>query len=135
MKRTYILLTLLICVFLSSSVLQAQVSDNPLSEGPFEQLIIRGAMLINGNGAPPRGPVDVVVEGNTITRVQVVGYPGVPIDPKEGPNSKQEEKRFRRKACIYCLGLLICTVILAGRHKVPNPIMSLNYGWPMGSQP
>ena len=33
-----------------------------LSEGPFEQLIIRGVTLINGNGAPPIGPVDVVVE-------------------------------------------------------------------------
>ena len=28
--------------------------DN-FSEGPFDQLIIRGATLINGNGAPPQG--------------------------------------------------------------------------------
>jgi len=37
------------------------------SEGPFKQLIIRGVTLINGNGAPPIGPVDIVVENKLIT--------------------------------------------------------------------
>ncbi len=60
-------------------------SQNPMSEGPFEQLIIRGVTLINGNGAPPRGPVDIVVENNKITKVQVVGYPGVEIDATKRP--------------------------------------------------
>ena len=67
----------LICIF---SNINAQ-----LSEGPFEQLIIRGATLINGNGAPPIGPVDVVVEKNIIKEVSVVGYPGVEIDSKKRP--------------------------------------------------
>ncbi|HEU4517546.1 MAG TPA: amidohydrolase family protein [Steroidobacteraceae bacterium] len=35
-------------------------------EGPFERLIIRNATVIDGTGAPPRGPVDIVVEGNRI---------------------------------------------------------------------
>lgn len=30
-------------------------------EGPFEQLIIRGAIMIDGTGSPPIGPVDIVV--------------------------------------------------------------------------
>ncbi|MCE2612656.1 amidohydrolase family protein [Flavobacteriaceae bacterium D16] len=55
------------------------------SEGPFKQLIIRGATLINGNGAPPQGPVDIVVENNRIKRVAVVGYPGVAINPDDRP--------------------------------------------------
>lgn len=59
-----------------------------LSEGPFPQLIIRGATLINGNGAPPLGPVDIVIEGNRITRVATVGYPGVTIDPQNRPALK-----------------------------------------------
>ncbi|NNK73698.1 MAG: amidohydrolase, partial [Flavobacteriaceae bacterium] len=46
-------------------------------EGPYSQLIIRGVTLINGDGAPPRGPIDIVVENNMIKRIQVVGYPGV----------------------------------------------------------
>ena len=82
-----------------------------LSEGPFEQLIIRGVTLINGNGAPPIGPVDVVVEKNIIREVSVVGYPGVEIDPKKRPELKMVEKKSTRMECIYYLVLLICMVI------------------------
>ena len=58
-----ILTLLLVSVTLTSQ-------ENPvLNEGPFEQLIIRGVTLINGNGAPPIGPVDIVVEKNKITKI------------------------------------------------------------------
>lgn len=73
---------LLLVSLLLTSAISAQGN---FSEGPFDQLIIRGATLINGNGAPPIGPVDIVIEGNTIARVQVVGYPGVAIDPDRCP--------------------------------------------------
>ena len=43
--------------------------EKNMSEGPFSQLIIRGATLINGNGSPPRGPVDIVIEKNTIKKM------------------------------------------------------------------
>ena len=49
-------LSIIVALFIFSNI------NAQLSEGPFEQLIIRGATLINGNGAPPIGPVDVVVE-------------------------------------------------------------------------
>ncbi|MEQ9402884.1 MAG: amidohydrolase family protein [Cyclobacteriaceae bacterium] len=81
---------------LTFSMLTAQINPAPSraeGEGPFEQLIIRGATLINGNGAPPIGPVDIVIENNVITRVQVVGYPGVKINddrrPKFNGNGKE----------------------------------------------
>ena len=45
-----------------------------------DQLILRGATIINSTGAPPLGPVDIVIEKNIITRIQNVGYPGVPIN-------------------------------------------------------
>ena len=64
------------------------ISAQELAEGPFNQLIIRSAMLINGNGAPPLGPVDVVVEQDKITEVRVVGYPGVEINEKRRPALK-----------------------------------------------
>ena len=80
------LITLLIFAI---STLNAQ-----LSEGPFGQLIIRGATLINGNGAPPIGPVDVVVEKNIIKEVSVVGYPGVEIDPKKRPQLRTGGKEI-----------------------------------------
>lgn len=57
-------------------------------EGPFPQLIIRGVTLINGTGAPPIGPVDIVVEDNIITAVEVVGYPGIPIIDNDRPMLK-----------------------------------------------
>ncbi|WP_422348570.1 amidohydrolase family protein [Flagellimonas sp.] len=67
--------------------------DN-LSEGPFPQLIIRGVTLINGNGAPPRGPIDIVVENNKIVDIQVVGYPGVKIDESKRPQLKAGGKEL-----------------------------------------
>ncbi|RDY61006.1 amidohydrolase family protein [Flagellimonas nanhaiensis] len=64
------------------------------SEGPFPQLIIRGVTLINGNGAPPRGPVDIVVEKNKIVDIKVVGYPGVAIDESKRPQLKPGGKEL-----------------------------------------
>ncbi|TDJ32852.1 MAG: amidohydrolase [Gammaproteobacteria bacterium] len=60
-------------------------------EGPFERLIIRGATLIDGTGAPPIGPVDIVIENNRITKVESVGYPGLPIDEEERPTDATRE--------------------------------------------
>lgn len=57
-------------------------------DGPYSQLIIRGVMLINGDGAPPRGPIDIVVENNKIVNIQVVGYPGVAINEARRPKLK-----------------------------------------------
>lgn len=42
-------------------------------EGPFEQLILRDVTVVNGTGAPAFGPVDIVIEGNTLRRIQSVG--------------------------------------------------------------
>ncbi|MBT8188354.1 MAG: amidohydrolase family protein [Croceitalea sp.] len=69
-------------------------SQEPMQEGPFSQLIIRGVTLINGNGAPPRGPIDIVVENNKIVNVQVVGYPGVAIDNSKRPKLKAGGKEL-----------------------------------------
>lgn len=65
-----------------------------MSEGPFPQLIIRGVTLINGNGAPPRGPIDIVVENNKIVKIQVVGYPGVKIEDSKRPKLKPGGKEL-----------------------------------------
>jgi hypothetical protein len=54
-------------------------------EGPFERLVLRGATLVDGTGAPPRGPVDIVIEGNRIVDIKTVGSPGIPINPDKRP--------------------------------------------------
>lgn len=54
-------------------------------QGPYSQLIIRGVMLIDGTGAPPIGPTDIVVKQNKIVEIKTVGYPGVAINPERRP--------------------------------------------------
>lgn len=72
------LLTLVLLLALSAGGYAADKSRNT-AEGPFETLVIRGAMLIDGTGTPPRGPVNIVVNGNTITSV---GGGPIPEDAK-----------------------------------------------------
>ena len=38
-------------------------------EGPYQTLVIRGGMLIDGTGGPARGPVDIYVRQNRILRI------------------------------------------------------------------
>jgi imidazolonepropionase-like amidohydrolase len=54
-------------------------------KGPFKTLVIRGAILIDGTGAPPQGPVDIVVENNRISAIRRAGTPGLPLQPKRQP--------------------------------------------------
>ena len=56
----------LLIIFLLLLVYKGFSQENYLGDGPFDQLIIRGVTLINGDGSPPRGPVDIVVENNTV---------------------------------------------------------------------
>ncbi len=67
--------------------------DRPAGEGegPFERLIIRGVTVIDGTGAPPIGPMDIVVEGNRIAEVRGVGSPGMAIQPGRRPGNATRE--------------------------------------------
>jgi imidazolonepropionase-like amidohydrolase len=60
-------------------------------EGPFDRMIIRGVTVIDGTGAPPQGPVDIVIENDRITQVQSVGFPGVPINESRRPGDATKE--------------------------------------------
>jgi imidazolonepropionase-like amidohydrolase len=59
--------------------------------GPYNRMVIRGATIIDGTGAPPQGPVDIVVEGDRIVEVRSVGYPGVEIDQEGRPDDGEYE--------------------------------------------
>lgn len=89
--RTSVFIPVLFAFFVIAQHTSAQVEKAPLrseGQGPFSQLIIRGVTLINGNCAPPIGPVDIVVEQNKIASIKNVGYPGVPIDTAGRPKLK-----------------------------------------------
>ncbi|GAB2571247.1 amidohydrolase family protein [Spirosoma areae] len=103
MKRFYARSLLIVhCTFFIGSVLTvhsllAQVEKAPArqeGDGPFGKLIIRGVTLVNSTGAPPIGPVDIVVEKNRITQIKQVGYPGVPIDSKSRPKADAGDKEL-----------------------------------------
>ena len=92
MKKTILILFLAICNYSYAQIDKAP--ERFRGEGPFNQLIIRGATLINGNGAPPTGPVDIVIEKNIITSIRNVGYPGLEIDEKKRPVAKAGAKEI-----------------------------------------
>ncbi|MEN0005785.1 MAG: amidohydrolase family protein [Bacteroidota bacterium] len=93
MKKLYLILCLFpLCLPAFTQVEKAP--ERARGDGPYPQLIIRGITLINGDGAPPRGPIDVVVENNIIKQIKVVGYPGVPIDPENRPKLKKGGKEL-----------------------------------------
>ena len=88
MKKTTLPITLLCLCFLLPCLGHAQIKPSPVvkeGDGPYSQLIIRGAILINGTGAPAIGPVDIVIEKNVIQEIKQVGYPGVKINPDRRP--------------------------------------------------
>ncbi len=51
-------------------------------EGPYHRLVIRGVTVIDGTGAPPYGPVDIVIERDRISRI-------IPFDPVSGGDTSK----------------------------------------------
>ncbi|HET9056172.1 MAG TPA: amidohydrolase family protein [Chitinophagaceae bacterium] len=102
------LVPLFVFVF-SFSKLFAQIPKAPIvkeGDGPWPQLIIRGAVLINSTGAPPVGPVDIVIENNRIVRIANVGAPGLPIDSKRRPQLKEGGKELNAEGMYVLPGFI-----------------------------
>jgi imidazolonepropionase-like amidohydrolase len=119
-KRPYLLL--LAALLAAQALAQMPAApDRQEGEGPFEQLIIRGVTLINGNGAPPRGPIDIVIEGNRITRVATVGYPGVPIEPKDRPQLKEGGRELNAEGMYALPGFVDLHGHIGGRAQGAEP--------------
>jgi imidazolonepropionase-like amidohydrolase len=60
-------------------------------QGPFDRLILRGATVVDGSGAPARGPMDIVIEGNRIAEIVSVGSAGAEIDEQRRPRDAVRE--------------------------------------------
>lgn len=106
----------------TATLLYAQPSDpapdRQDGEGPYDRLIIRGAFVIDGTGAPMSGPKDIVIEGNRIVEIKGVGYPGVPIDDEERP--KDATKEIDASGMYVMPGFIDMHVHTGGKPKVPN---------------
>ena len=103
---------------------QAQAGDPILAapkraegEGPFTRLILRGANLIDGTGAPLAGPVDIVIQGNRIARVAVVGVPRAPIDPARRPKAQPGDKEIDLAGHYVLPGFIDAHAHIGGRNQ------------------
>ena len=94
--------------------------SNGFSEGPFDQLIIRGVTLINGNGAPPIGPVDIEVRKNIISKIQVVGYPGIE-KRRGGPELEKNGKEIDGNGMYLLPGLIDMHGHIGGQSQGADP--------------
>lgn len=93
MRKSFLLIFLGLFLFPLEQMAQVMPSpDRKEGEGPYGKLIIRGVTLIDGTGAPPIGPVDIVVVQNKIAEIRVVGYPGLPINANRRPQAGVEDK-------------------------------------------
>jgi len=81
-------------------------------EGPFERLVIRGATMIDGAGAPPMGPVDIVIENNLIKEIKSVGFPKVAI--KEPNRPAKGVKEIDASGMYVMPGLVDCHAHIGG---------------------
>lgn len=96
MLAAYVTLVLLIPATLAAQGPRLIVQPAPdrgadEGQGPFERLIIRGAIVVDGTGAPGQGPMDIVIEGNRISQIANVGSPGAPINESRRPQGATNE--------------------------------------------
>src|SRR2546426_3318013 len=94
-------ISLLLASLFASALVYAQEPPMPVTaspdrrpgegEGPFDRMVIRGITMIDGTGAPARGPVDIVVQNNRIAEIRSVGAPGVAISDRGRPAKGTKE--------------------------------------------
>jgi len=88
-------------------------------DGPHERLILRGATIIDGTGAPPMGPVDIVVEGDRIAEIRSVGYPMALINENRRPQGATRE--IDVTGMYVTPGLIDMHAHTGGAGKAPQP--------------
>ena len=102
-------------------VLIPVISLSQIFEKQHQQLILRGATLINSTGAPPLGPVDIVIEKNIITKIQNVGYPGIPINENRRPKLLKGGVEINCEGSYILPGFIDTHGHIGGRSQGANP--------------
>jgi imidazolonepropionase len=91
-------------------------------DGPYPRLILRGATLIDGTGAPPWGIVDIVVEQGRITDIVSVGKPNMPIKAARRPAAGDRE--------IDCHGKFVTPGFVDSHAHIGAPFHAANGAMP-----
>ncbi len=60
---------LILCIFLAVALSVVGQTRGVEGGQRYDRLVIRNAVIIDGNGTPPSGPSDIIVEGNAIRSV------------------------------------------------------------------
>jgi len=87
-------------------------------DGPFRRLVLRGATVIDGTGAPPWGPADIVVEGDRIVEIAAVGVAGLPINSARRPAPGDHE--------IDCTGKFVTPGFVDNHVHIGTPFHAEN---------
>ena len=90
--RSFLLFFFMVFLTATALAVPESATERNRGEGPFDRLVLRGGIVIDGEGAPARGPVDIVIRGNKITTVKSVGSPGVPILSTNRPKISDSDK-------------------------------------------
>ena len=94
--------------------------DRTIGEGPYTRLILRNVTVIDGTGAPPQGPADLVIEKNRITQIHLVRSPTArmqsPARPLPGPGGHEIDL----DGCFIMPGLFDCHGHIATPNKSPS---------------
>ncbi len=90
-----------------------------LADGPYNRLVIRGAMIIPGHGGPALGPADIVIEKNTIAQI-------VPLDPVS-LERRQEKSRPTGDRAIEAEGMYVMPGMIDLHTHIRNDPMPLEY--------
>jgi hypothetical protein len=93
-------------------------------EGPHDRLVIRGATVIDGTGAQPRGPMDIVVEGTASPRSPASAFPR---SPSTGSGVRRRARaRSTAPGITSCLASSTCTsTAVADRPTIPDYVYKL----------
>ncbi|GIX36046.1 MAG: hypothetical protein KatS3mg126_1825 [Lysobacteraceae bacterium] len=87
MRRLCALAALAVATTAGAAIPPAPERDE--GEGPFPRLILRDVMVVDGTGAPPFGPADLVIEGNTIATIRAASQGGQRPEAGEGGRTLQ----------------------------------------------
>lgn len=119
--KKIILVCLLVSVRLFAQDAVKKAPEVKEGEGPYTQLIIRGVMLIDGTGAPPVGPVDIIVKQNRIVNIVSLGLP-TPGMASDGNRTKLEPggKELNCEGMYLMPGFIDMHGHIGGRQQAPN---------------
>ena len=123
MKKTLLLFVVLWTSGIAnfSAAQMSSAEDRRIGEGPYSQLIIRGVTLINGTGAPPFGPVDIVIKRNRIENIIIVGYPGVAIDSAKRPKLEEGGTVLAAEGMYLLPGFIDMHAHIGGKSQGTTP--------------